>query len=468
MMISLSFKSIFSNALIKISVTSIIAVIAFFFLFEYLVDLSIEKTILQRKSQIIQIVTLAKNTIEPILIELRNKDINKEEAVVKIRNIVRNMTYSDQHGSNYIFMSAYDGTMLVQPYDPNKELTNQILLKDVNGKFIIKELIKTARTSKGRGFVSYYYYPPNSDEPEEKLAYVIGLKEIQCYIGTGKYLQEIQKEQKLIIKNAQIFAIIILILLNIPIVISIIEMQNKNRLLAEEIREKQKVQQSLIINEERLKLAMESVNDGIWDWNMIDNEFYFSPKWYTILGYKQNEFNSSYDNFINLLYPEDIYSTQTQINKVLKKETDEYSAEFRMVNKNGDLQWIYAQGKVVSKNSLGEPLRMIGTHTDITERKNYENMLYQREVKLSAIFNSVNDAIFIHKSDFGKILDCNETACNMYGYTKTEMLNLNVSDLSVNTETFNQFEAAALINKAQKGDLVIKEWYARKKSGEFF
>jgi signal transduction histidine kinase len=92
-----------------------------------------------------QIVKIARNSIEPVIMEYRTGKIGRTRAITEIRKTVRQMTYRDEYGDNYVFMSAYDGTMLVQPFEPHKEMTNQWDLRDSNRVYIIRELVKAQR-----------------------------------------------------------------------------------------------------------------------------------------------------------------------------------------------------------------------------------------------------------------------------------------------------------------------------------
>ena len=100
-------------------------------------------------------------------------------------------------------MSAYDGTMLVQPYEPEKEGMNQWDLQDSNGKYIIRELVKTAE--KGEGWVSYTYFAPESETHYNKISFVRGLPELDCYIGTGMYLNDLEAAGKVHFRRIHLF-----------------------------------------------------------------------------------------------------------------------------------------------------------------------------------------------------------------------------------------------------------------------
>ncbi len=143
----------------------------------------------QRKNSVSKMAQLAHHSIRPILDEMHTGNLDRDAARLKIVDLVRNMTYEDEYGDNYIFMSAYDGTMLVQPFEPQKEGSDQWDLQDAYGKYIIQDLIQAAKKKPGGSFVSYHYYLPKEDRIEEKLSYVIGIPEINAYIGTGMYIE---------------------------------------------------------------------------------------------------------------------------------------------------------------------------------------------------------------------------------------------------------------------------------------
>ncbi len=143
----------------------------------------------QRQNSVSRMVHLSYNAIQPLVDQLNNGEVSREEARRKISDLVREMTYQDEFGPNYIFMSTYDGTMLVQPYEREKEGTNQWLLRDASGRYIIQELVHAAKTKPKGSFVTYAYYLPDHSAVEEKLSFVMGIPEIEAYIGTGMYVE---------------------------------------------------------------------------------------------------------------------------------------------------------------------------------------------------------------------------------------------------------------------------------------
>ncbi len=175
-----------------------------------------------RKTEVKRITDIAYNTIKPILLEFREGHISKSEALSRVTSTVRNMTFNDNVTSNYVFMSSYSGIMLVQPYEKEREGMNMLELKDIYGKYIIKELIQTAKSKAGCGFVEYFYYPPRGPEPKLKISYVKGIPEIDAYIGVGMYVFDLETIFQNGRKNAILFDGIVLILTSVLIFLFIL------------------------------------------------------------------------------------------------------------------------------------------------------------------------------------------------------------------------------------------------------
>ena len=126
-----------------------------------------------RKKKLQRQVSISLNTITPIINSYEGGFISKDDAIGQVREIVRRMTYRSETMANYVFMSTYDGIMLVQPLEPSLEGTYQLEARDSDGNYYIKDLIRAAQSPLGQGFVTYKYPPPGTENSGEKLSYVI-------------------------------------------------------------------------------------------------------------------------------------------------------------------------------------------------------------------------------------------------------------------------------------------------------
>ncbi|MEO0839150.1 MAG: PAS domain S-box protein [Cyanobacteria bacterium J06643_5] len=134
------------------------------------------------------------------------------------------------------------------------------------------------------------------------------------------------------------------------------------------ITERKKAEAQLRESEERWELTLLGTGDGIFDWNIISNQAFFSTQYKEMLGFTDEEVENSYDGWRNLVHPEDIDSTEAIWQAYLNHETPQYRAEFRMLCKDGGYKWILARG-MAQWNQDGEAIRMVGSHQDISQRK---------------------------------------------------------------------------------------------------
>lgn len=165
-----------------------------------------------RKNELQHIVSLVKNTIQPILIKQKSGLITKEKSIQEGIEIINRMTFQDSYGNNYIFMTNYEGTMLVIPYQLEKQGVNQWDMQDINGKYLIQDIIKLAKSKKGEGFINYHYLPPGRDVPQNKISYIVGIPEWDAYIGTGMYTEDLERFNKDSIQRIILIAILTLVI----------------------------------------------------------------------------------------------------------------------------------------------------------------------------------------------------------------------------------------------------------------
>lgn len=135
-------------------------------------------------------------------------------------------------------------------------------------------------------------------------------------------------------------------------------------------------------NERLLTLTLEATNDGIWAWYIPSGEAYFSPRYYTMLGYEPDEMPANYDTWAGLLHPDDLEKTQEIIQKHIANKSASYEVEFRLRTKTKGWLWILGRGKVVQWGDDGHPLLMVGSHVNIDNRKRAEQKLAEYQEQL--------------------------------------------------------------------------------------
>ncbi len=148
-----------------------------------------------------------------------------------------------------------------------------------------------------------------------------------------------------------------------------------------EIRRSAKLLQE---SEQRWQFALEGANQGVWDWDVQTNEVFYSPRWKTMLGFETCEIGHTLSEWKSRVHPEDLPRVLGEVERHLEGRTPSYISEHRLRCKDGSFKWILVQGKVMSRTQDAKPLRFLGTHSDITERKRLEAQLRQAQ-KLEAI-----------------------------------------------------------------------------------
>ncbi len=218
-------------------------------------------------------------------------------------------------------------------------------------------------------------------------------------------------------------------------------------------------------NERRFELAVKGSNDGIWDWNLETNEHYFSPKWKQQIGYSDHELENSSSSFENNLHPDDKPYVLEYLNNYLNNKIDKYDVEFRLRHKDGSYRWIYARGEAL-RNETGKPVRMSGSHSDVTKRRLADEALKASEEQYRTLYESMIDA-YVAVNKTGHITQFNKAYSDMLGYSNDELFKLTYKDIT--PKQWHQFEYEIFKKQVVKkgySDIYEKEY--RRKNGEIF
>jgi PAS domain S-box-containing protein len=139
------------------------------------------------------------------------------------------------------------------------------------------------------------------------------------------------------------------------------------------------LREELRITEERWKLALAGNNDGVWDWNITTGGVYRNPRYAEIIGYLPGELAPDRHIWLTFGHPDDIAGTNAALAEHLEGRTTVYQSEYRLRHRDGQWIWVLDRGKVVARDPRGQPLRVVGTQTDITPRKLLEERLRHGE-----------------------------------------------------------------------------------------
>lgn len=169
------------------------------------------------------------------------------------------------------------------------------------------------------------------------------------------------------------------------------------------------------------KLALENSLDGLWDWDLEKDNCYFSPRYYTMLGYQVNEFPASASSWQNLVHPDDFAKMAKDMQTIVTPQNPHYSAEVRMKSKDGQWHWILTRGKVIRWSENNQALRMLGIHTDITQRKKMEEELRESQAQAKALLDASMDAIALVDAD-GVLLAVNNVFLSRWNVKEEDII----------------------------------------------
>lgn len=159
-----------------------------------------------------------------------------------------------------------------------------------------------------------------------------------------------------------------------------------------DITDRKLAEEALIEAGSRLQMALKASNIGLWDWNLITDDIYFSPEWKRQIGYEDHELQDGYEEWETRLHPDDRHQTLEILNEYLRDQRSIYKVEFRLRHKDGSYRWIYTEGEKIEEQE-GKITRMVGCHIDLTEKKQAEALLIESEEKYKALVENLPDII---------------------------------------------------------------------------
>jgi diguanylate cyclase (GGDEF)-like protein/PAS domain S-box-containing protein len=146
--------------------------------------------------------------------------------------------------------------------------------------------------------------------------------------------------------------------IDFPVVLARIQTQLSRKHAEEALRE----------SEERYALAARGANDGLWDWDVVEDKMYFSPRWKSMLGWEEHEISDDPNEWFSRIHPDDVDRVRADITAHLEESTPHYEDEYRMLHRDGNYLWMLGRGLAV-RNSNNKAYRMAGSQTDITRGK---------------------------------------------------------------------------------------------------
>ncbi len=254
-------------------------------------------------------------------------------------------------------------------------------------------------------------------------------------------------------------AVITLLTLLYAVVFSIVK-RAQDRLIAQE-GERRQAQDALAQAEERWKFALEGAGDGVWDRNLASGKVIFSNRYKVLYGFANDELDDHDEPWDARVHPDDLLQVIAEREAYFRGATAAYASERRMQCKDGSWKWVLSRGMVVSRDAQGRPLRMIGTHSDISERHARE-----QELQLSStVMHTMDEAVTVTNAD-NVIVSVNAAFSIITGYTADDVIGQTPSLLASGTHDAAFYQAMWLgINSAGGWHGEIRN---RRKNGQLY
>jgi PAS domain S-box-containing protein len=189
-----------------------------------------------------------------------------------------------------------------------------------------------------------------------------------------------------------------------------------------DVTELKQTERALQKSEERLRLVLRGANDAAWDWDLATNEHHFSPRWWQMLGYAENEIAGDAHLWKSLVHPEDLARASEIVEQALSSSRTDYEHEFRLRHKEGHYVPVLSRAFIL-RDYNQRPIRISGTNTDITERNRVNNALRQSEARLRA-FVEASPFPTMLSDESGNLRYFNPACVRTFGYQLAEVPNL--------------------------------------------
>jgi diguanylate cyclase (GGDEF)-like protein/PAS domain S-box-containing protein len=173
--------------------------------------------------------------------------------------------------------------------------------------------------------------------------------------------------------------------------------------------------------EEQLRFVLQGSGLGFWDWDLVTNNVHRNARWAEMLGYTYEELDNTTKQWTDFIYPDDREKAWRSINDVLEGKSLAHKGEYRMIHKDGSIRWIFDQANVIQRDTDGNPTRMSGTHTDITDRQKVEVDKTESSLLLKRILDNLFAYVALLDTN-GVVQEVNRAPLERAGYLREDVI----------------------------------------------
>ena len=214
-------------------------------------------------------------------------------------------------------------------------------------------------------------------------------------------------------------------------------------------------------SEDRWRLAVQGINAGVWENNLVTGENYYSDRSKEMLGFAPHELSSRREDWVPRIHPDDVPLGRLAMDEHIAGRRPYYHVEHRFRCKDGTYKWILSRGKALL-NEAGEAVRFVGVHTDISESRHGERTLRESEKRYRRLFLAHPYPMWIYDRESLRFLAVNDAAVEFYGYTREEFERMTLTDIRPEEE---REHLQAAVRTMQSGTNLLGVFTHRRKDG---
>jgi len=248
--------------------------------------------------------------------------------------------------------------------------------------------------------------------------------------------------------------------------------QNLLHVVCRDISQLKLTLQALSDERRRFEEIIDATHAGTWEWNIQTGRCVFNERWAEMFGYKLEELAPfNIETWASFCHPEDYEKSNQLLEEHFAGKRSHYECEVRMRHRDGHWIWIADRGRVVSRTADGKPLKMSGSHIDITERKQAEEIIKANEEQNRLLLESASSGI-VGVNSQGRVTFANPAAASMLGYSRQALLGQNLHKLIHGVkvdESSAEFEACPMVASYTKGErsTSVEEVFCRADGSSF-
>ncbi len=446
---------------IRVFLAIVIVLIAFMIIFRIFIYEYNDFLIEHRKNDIRSYVYICYSQLNPVIQSYKKGSISRRSALARSEKIIRETWYKSKHTPDYMFMSRMDGTSIVHPLTDPTSSGNNISLQSPANSQVVRDFIQIAKSGSGEGFSEYYFPQPGKKDTARKIAYIKAIPDIDSFIGTAIYLDDIYEQADSIYHSMMLYIIfvfsivivIVFLFLN-PYLNIIVKMLQAFEMISTNLHASVNLDFRKYKKGSVRRFVLESFDNLVESVRLNMGELQASEERFRILFEYASDgmvlFSTTSDNTLMIAnlnrtackmhgYPKEelIGKPVSLLNDTITRSThgeDLYRMELgeRVMFESYDIKKDGAAFPVeisAHRVNLDGLTYIFAIIRDITYRKLIENQLKESEQQLNILFENSRDGIVIVSRN-GKMINSNAAALHMSGYSPEEIGNIPIIDMA--------------------------------------